>query len=374
MPKPLLIISTCGTSILSNINRSLGALSNDAFNASTNCPDQASIQPEHQPAARLLLDTATQRFREATLAQAKVLSAELNAVSRINGALDPQALHYLVVTDTHFGRSAAGIAGSFLRAQGAQAEVVAIPGLSTKSVQEFEAGAKALLARIDEIAEGFGESHHIVFNLTGGFKSLLGFMTVLGNFYADEVVYIFEGGDELLRIPRLPVRLDDTLVRRHTAAFLQMAHNRFLPGEQVADIPNSLLESADEKHFGLSVWGEMLWNRQRNRVLADQLTNLPYLTYEPSFTKDFQKLDPLKRIQLQEVLAKASSLLSDSGGNRATLTGDRAGSIKYEQFSGSKKAYGHFRFADGFRVSCIATGTELRLRHAGNHDYVNDNP
>jgi hypothetical protein len=49
---------------------------------------------------------------------------------------------------------------------------------------------------------GYRESgYHIVFNLTGGFKSIQGWMQTLGMFYADEIVYIFETGKELLPGP-----------------------------------------------------------------------------------------------------------------------------------------------------------------------------
>jgi hypothetical protein len=35
---------------------------------------------------------------------------------------------------------------------------------------------------------------------------------------------------------------------------------------------------------------------------------------------------------------------------------------------------GHFRLTQDRRVSCVAEGRMLRLRHFGNHDQVNDNP
>jgi CRISPR/Cas system-associated protein Csm6 len=48
----------------------------------------------------------------------------------------------------------------------------------------------------------------VVFNLTGGFKSVQGFLQAISSFYADETIYIFQFSSELLQIPRLPIKLD----------------------------------------------------------------------------------------------------------------------------------------------------------------------
>jgi hypothetical protein len=47
----------------------------------------------------------------------------------------------------------------------------------------------------------------VVFNLTGGFKSLNGYLQTVAMISADRCAFLFEGAPELMEIPRLPVRL-----------------------------------------------------------------------------------------------------------------------------------------------------------------------
>lgn len=71
-----------------------------------------------------------------------------------------------------------------------------------------------------------------------------------------------------------------------------------------------------------------------------------------------------------------STLLMHSAGDPNILRGN--GGKQYDNFTGGKRIdgcpIGHFRINDGDRISCIAKGGMLRLRHFGVHDYVNNNP
>ena len=236
------------------------------------------------------------------------------------------------------------------------------------------AGAKNLLHFIDATVAQYAPSHRIVFNLTGGFKSLLGLMTTLGAFYADEVVYVFESGNDLIRIPRLPIKLDNGLITDHAALLLRMAHGDYRTAAETALLPAALLEPAGEDRYGLSVWGELIWGKFREGVLTKDVLELPCLIYESSFRKDFHQLEKIDKLSLQHTLAVVSGRLAAVNGSREALLGDRAGGIKYEQFKGNNRRYGHFRFGRGLRVSCEPMTSGLTLRHCGQHDYVEDNP
>lgn len=73
-------------------------------------------------------------------------------------------------------------------------------------------------------------------------------------------------------------------------------------------------------------------------------------------------------------LARVSVLLDEGG--VARLKQD--GGLQYEDYQNRRSAdgrpIGHFRLTQGRRVSCIAEGGSLRLRHFGAHDQVNNNP
>lgn len=111
-----------------------------------------------------------------------------------------------------------------------------------------------------------------MFNLVGGFKSLQGYMQTLGMFYADETVYIFEAGDELLSILRLPVDFYASArqtVLEHFGAFRKM-HRRDVPFSECSGIPETMLKIIDDQ-CALSEWGEIIWGAVREEKYKEEL-------------------------------------------------------------------------------------------------------
>jgi mRNA-degrading endonuclease YafQ of YafQ-DinJ toxin-antitoxin module len=263
---------------------------------------------------------------------------------------------------------------TWLVEHGENVHIETVKGLTTRDSTSFMDGAKNLLQFLTKVVSQFSKSHYVIFNLTGGFKSLLGLMTTLGCFYADEVVYVFESGDDLIRIPRLPIKLDDQLFKAHATELLRMSEDDYISVEESENIPRALLEDVDEQHVGLSVWGVLIWKQFSSDLLSEELIKLPYLQYESSFRKDFDNLQKEDKIKLQKTLAKVALCLRQKNGSREGLLGNQAGGIKYEQYSGKHVRYGHFRYGRGDRVSCEPVSEKLILRHCGEHDYVNDNP
>ena len=74
--------------------------------------------------------------------------------------------------------------------------------LRTDSLDSFQMALSDLVRWCDEevAVAPYRHSYRVLFNLTGGFKSIQGFLQILAQFYADETVYIFESGDVLLRM------------------------------------------------------------------------------------------------------------------------------------------------------------------------------
>ena len=375
--RPLLLVSTCGISLLTNIlsQKSFEGFDKRALASLSNEVKLEDISEHLQSPLTKLLDAAYQQLQGMDIEKAAEASAEINGLSKIPKALNNQVQHFLISTDTYLGKQTAGLVAMWLKTYVSSAEIKTIKSLTTRDSTSFMDGAKNLLLFLTDIVSQYGSSHYVVFNLTGGFKSLLGLMTTLGCFYADEVVYVFESGDDLVRIPRLPVKLDDELFQAHASQLLRMSVDDYITIEEVGDIPKALLEYVDEQHVGLSVWGELIWKQLSSDLLSKRLISLPCLHYESSFHSDFDDLQKEDKINLQQTLAKAAGRLKQKNGSRAALLGHNAGGIKYEQYSGKHARYGHFRYGGkGHRVSCEPVSGKLILRHCGEHDYVNDNP
>jgi putative CRISPR-associated protein (TIGR02619 family) len=240
LTKPKIIISTIGTSLLTNRvdrNNPDEKLWQEDLRNEANASQEATL-----PDVKNLIDILSQRA-EAKLQQgiksARGASAELNG---IYGVYDDdlvqakQDVQWLIATDTYQGLVTANIVEAYLRQQGlTQVHIYSPKGLSIKSTQSFSEGVNELIAWLQETIEPLRDRYQVVFNLVGGFKSLQGYMSTIGMFHADEIVYIFEGkGSQLIKIPRLPIQVDTASLTPHTAA-LALAYEHSISEEEGAN-------------------------------------------------------------------------------------------------------------------------------------------
>jgi len=375
---PRVILSTIGTSLLTQqiqrddpIEKSWYAQLRDTANTSTS---------EMPPAIAAIVDTLKQRaeakLANADIAQRRNASAELNGIYGIYQnqlTQGQQDIHYLIATDTHQGLTTAQVVENFLREQGiVNVTTYTPPGLTTASSQAFAWGIDELLEWLENNLRPLQEQSHytINFNLVGGFKALQGFLNTLGMFYADELTYIFEGTNNLITIPRLPVVVDPTAITPHSTLMALLAANAPISAQELPDLPETIVTTLEGEAL-LTTWGKLLWNQVKGDVLSGELLSLPYLSYLDSFCRDYQDCrNPRERVKLQETLAKVSSLLAKSQGDIGVLKAD--GGILYEKYK--DRNIDHFRVTQGLRVSCHVENKQLILHRYGKEPEVNAHP
>lgn len=365
------VLSTVGISLLSKLER-------DLYHAANDVELPRDMQSVAEKAAR----QALAQLESASVAERRAMSAELNG---LYGLYEDQLhlgqadTHFLLVTDTALGEMAGRVVEDFLRGEGwSQVSVQKPHKLSTATADDFSQGIKKLIEWCEKTIPGYQDaSYEIVFNLTGGFKSLQGYLNIVGMFYADRMVYIFEAANELLTIPRLPIEVSETALRDHRVPLALMAEgDALLPVAQVREIPEGLWESVGQL-ASVSNWGLLVWNRVRRQILSERLLDFPRLQYDDAFQRDFTKATVDERVDLQRALAQVSALLTEHAGNVAALKQHTG--LQYDnytnQYMDDGRPIGHFRLNRGRRVSCVAEpGGILVLRRFGEHDQVNDNP
>lgn len=266
---PTLFVSSCGTSLLTN------AAPLDLMNLLKDTAND--IEKEIAPYARQTIDSRLeqqrQRLADASTAEVRQLSAELNGIiGAYSGRLPVSCRdqHVLLHTDTYQGSAVAHTLCDWLVKQGMVASPERIPGLTTRSIDAFRLGVTCLIKWCEETLPGYREQkYRIVFNLTGGFKSIQGYLQSLGMFYADEMVYVFETGKEILRIPRLPLKFEESVVasiRDHLDVFRRLQFpGASLPTARCRQVPETFLyELGDEVE--LSPWGTLVWERNRKTI------------------------------------------------------------------------------------------------------------
>ena len=264
-----LIVSTCGTSLLTNCLKDFADHDNKRalLNKYANTLKPDSIQsPEDRASLQQLIDHALEKILAADIESSKALSAELSGLFIFDqGKLDTQnSQHWLIPSDTWLGQETAAIIQSKLEDLGVQVLIKHIPRLRTDNIDDFNQAASELARLCHEEIKPLRE--RIIFNLSGGFKGVQGYLQALGTIYADESIYTFERTSQLIRLPRLPMRLEfDDVVRDNLRAFRRMNTGLKTMSQDIGSIPNTLLFQFDGE-YELSSWGQVLWNESHETI------------------------------------------------------------------------------------------------------------
>ncbi len=267
--------STCGTSLLTNnASVEMRALLTRVANRRA---DELSGDPRRDVDQRIAdVDKA---MAVAAVMDAARASAELHGIIAFYGGGWPREArrdtHVLLHTDTYLGTRATEIVRDYLEREGVHASLQCMRKLTTASGAAFEAGMEDAVDWCQETdREQRANGVHVVYNLSGGFKSWQGYMSALGMLYADELVYIFEQSDELIRIPRLPLSIDSGEVVRHFDPLRRM-HVAPVPAEEAVGVRESLVTVRDGV-AKLSFLGLVLFEACARQIYETRLLEPPH--------------------------------------------------------------------------------------------------
>ena len=299
----LVLLSTCGISVLTNAvpaeRKWLVTMAN-----------QASVEDSRLEG---IVDAARTELEAADIPRRRVLSAELNAVVPALERFQPNRVqHLLIHTDTAVGRAASGLVRGVLERDGNTVAEVTAGGLRTDDADAFRAALARLTVDLDEtIAEYRGSGWTVVFNLTGGFKSLNAYLQAYGMLVADACVFLFERASDLIEIPGLPVQMDEgKAVTEHLTVFRRLAAGYTISRYEVQAIPGALM-LVDGDQATTSVWGDVVWSRCRRAVLAKELCSplSPKVTVAPAVQHEFRGLPDAQRIEVNDALDAFSAFM-----------------------------------------------------------------
>ena len=378
------VLSTIGTSILTNLINRGEPTEGHWWKQLRDSANLKSDDLDKEEDVKMIINTLTERALEKLLRNDvetnRRLSAELNGIYGIYGDQLPERSsdeHYLICTDTAQGQATGELIKDFLESQGFTVGVVTPSQLSTQDPESFTTGTKELIKWLEDNVPWRRDSgYQVIFNLVGGFKSLQGYMNTFGAFYADEVIYIFESPTaDLIKIPRLPIQIDTTIIEEYLTEFALMDAGKLYPIEELKGISETLLELVEgngKTYAGLSAWGELIWHRTKSGLLSGEPLPFPRLVYQQSFINDCEKLNSQQWTKLQETLAKVAAALENSNGDISRLNNQVSG-LNFEQLTNLDNIC-TLRITLGVRVSCKMARGGLTLRHYGTHDDVYNNP
>lgn len=188
-------------------------------------------------------------------------------------------MHMLVHTDTYQGERVASLLSEWCDKENVRSQLIPVHGLNTRTLDEFREGIGNLMKWCQNTLPGYKTSgYKIIFNLVGGFKSLQGYMQTLGMLFADESVYVFEGQNELLRIPRLPLDIDAScrdMMKNNLQLFRRLSLNfETLGRAECASLPETFFYCQEDECI-LSDWGAILWEKFKETAYREALLPSP---------------------------------------------------------------------------------------------------
>lgn len=287
-----LIVSTCGTSLFTNFAGEQRGL----INQWSNVTQLHDVPADAQAAVQAVIDSAPERVLGASQTAIREASAELNALLAYLQHTSGLVIHILLHTDTWLGRESADLVRTWLADNGhGDTQLITASNLRTSSQTDFQLALSDLTKTLIEQLDAYrAQGYRIVFNLTGGFKAISGYLQTIGSIYADEQLYLFERSTELMVIPRLPVRLDaQPTFRDHLATYRRLAARLPVTPDAARMLPETLvLRLGDDA--ALSAWGELLWQQARDALYSEQLYTPPStrVRYGPKFAKSIEQLPP----------------------------------------------------------------------------------
>ena len=279
----LLLLSTCGTSLLTN-----GSDAQTRRWLVDKANDKMLPQKEEDRLKTLLEDRRTQ-LKAANPDKKRDMSAEYNGISACLDRWHPeQVQHLLLHTDTAVGKAAAQLVEEMLRVDGASVFLQTSAGLRTDDLLDFRAALTELTLKLEtDLQDWRNQGWTIVFNLTGSFKSLNGYLQALGMIHADHCAFLFERARDLMVIPRLPVQLaEQKEIEKHLWVFRRLAVGYSVSTQEAEGVPGSLLDELDGKVM-TSVWGDVVWARTQKHIYQTAL--LPPLSDKLQFSDKLRR-------------------------------------------------------------------------------------
>ena len=301
-----IIISPVGTSLLTN---KVDAQTRTLLNKHSNVSSEAEIPASELAILKHYFLRRAEEVQNLDKSSARSQSAELNGILSyyVNSRQTPADIHVLIGTDTWIGRLTCSWLESWLSAQALNVRIITPSGLQTSVNNELRIALGKLVMEIDTIFSSYKPlGAHIVFNLTGGFKSIQGFLQTLGVIYADETIYIFETADSLISIPKLPIRIvAEDYIRNNMTTWRRLASGLEVKPQNLKEIPETLYYELDGM-YDLSAYGLLLWQNLRKSLYEEKIWESPSakLIYGPSFMDSVVDLPANRRYTVNQQLDK----------------------------------------------------------------------
>ena len=275
------IITTCGTSFITNPakgNKDLQKILTKWTNYKSEIGHDDLEKQQINEHYESLLE------KEVDIDTVKNDSAELNCFL---SWFDTQTINkydciiHLLHTDTYLGTlSAMLVENQFQQIGFNQVYLEKIEQLNTEDIDSFEIGLSNLAKWAFENVKS-SDNEKYIFNVAGGFKSFSGFAQILGQFLADETIYVFEDRRNVLSMPQMPIKVVEIeAIRVNLEDYRRVALN--LPVSNYQQLNKMWV-----KNGRFTPWGQIIWESAKREIYEEKVYKLT--TDKLFYGKEFDK-------------------------------------------------------------------------------------
>lgn len=200
-------------------------------------------------------------------------SAEIESMLKI-GKLDDNITVHLLATDTILSVLAAEIIKQWFEEHHSSISLQfnrqqdVIKNLQVQNLKEFKEGLKNFIVRFYLI---IGSSlNNFILNITGGYKAVIPYMTILGQIHKIDICYIFEETNEVIKIPRLPLKQDDSLFEKYFDVFAVLENNPLNEKDyyHFVQAAENFLDFEQDGEFTLNSLGYIFWENYKRKFFT----------------------------------------------------------------------------------------------------------
>jgi len=193
-----------------------------------------------------------------------------------------------------------------------------IEDLQVSDYAKYKKGLINLLNRLNQIGNNGVYFDNLILNITGGFKGIIPYLTIFSQVNNIPLYYIFEFTGTLIKVPQIPIKIDEVVFDKYWKEFYNLNKNDTLDKSDLSfDFlrENDNLLEIEESFVSFNALGKILWNKY-------ETTHFIFYADDNIFN-EIEKQNDIKRILsskfkanvLSKTETKGEHLVYDDGNN-----------------------------------------------------------
>ena len=166
-----------------------------------------------------------------------------------------------------------------------------IKRLQVKNKEIFiHEGLSNLVRRIENIAGGYYKN--VIFNISGGYKAVIPYLTLMAQINGCEMYYIFEDTDELIEIPPAPIALKEEIFEIYQEELIELEKG-------VENYPKW-----KEEHFKFVEEAKAFIETEGNVAFLSPIGEIMFTNYRNKYCLFYATEDVIEKIEKNATLKK----------------------------------------------------------------------